>query len=202
MHQFRSARPGLAAVLVACFLLAGCVEDPADAPGPPGTVDTDGDGYSDAVEAKFGSDPANATSVPDVVRHEDVDYANTVQVVGTGVPSVQCPADDVNSQTMVWNVTAKVGDARMAWVENLTFAVQGEMTVNDVDLFVAGPDGSSLGSGTSGANSETVTVSGTHALGDYTIEVRGCSGAGDATVTGSGTVRWFPSDAELLAAEP
>ncbi len=121
-------------------------------------------------------------------------------VVGTGVPSVQCPIDPAgaNSKTVVWSVSASVGNASKVWVADLTFHIAGDMTVNDADLFVQGPGGSDLGSATGSTNAETVNVSGKQPLGDYTVEVRGCSGAGNVAVTASGTVHWIPSDAELL----
>lgn len=180
--------------VILLVLLAGCM-----AQEPSETEDRDGDGFTDAIEEKFGSDIDNATSQPEVVRSKAVEFRETTQVVGTGVPTVQCPADQVNSKVLTWSVTAETGDAREAWVSDLSFTVTGAMTVNDVDLFVYDPSGSPLGSATSGENAETVTVGGKRPLGDYSIEARGCSGAGDVEVAASGTVHWIPSDAELLA---
>ena len=193
-------RPSLRALLavptlLALLVLPGCVGPDEPAPG----ADLDGDGFIDEVETKFGSDPLDNASLPDVTRSEAVTFSDTVQVVGTGVPSVQCPADMVNSQVLTWTVAADVGNATRAWVTDLVFEVTGAATVNDVDLFVTDPEGRDLGSGTGSTNAEAVSVRGERPLGDYTIEVRGCSGAGDVAVAASGTVHWIPSAAELLA---
>lgn len=182
-------------VLAFALLLAGCVSSG----DPPGSEDQDADGFADAVEDRFGSDPRDNASLPQVERTQPVEFAQTVQTVGTGVPTVQCPADMVNSQSLEWTVTADVGDATRSWVQDLEFSVQGAATVNDVDLFVTGPDGGDLGSATGSTNAETVTVGGQRPLGTYTIEVRGCSGAGEVDVAASGVVHWIPSDSELLA---
>lgn len=185
-----------ALLVIAVLGLAGCT----DADATDVDADSDGDGFVDAVERKYGSDLDNATSQPDVARSLPVEFSDVVQIVGTGVPSVACPATPANVQTLTWTVTAETGDARESWVTDLVFTVAGEATVNDVDLFVYDPAGVESGAGTSGANTETVTLRGDLPLGEYTMEARGCSGAGDVTVTGSGVVKWIPSDAQLLAA--
>lgn len=193
MHPWPRAPPSLLAAFV--FFLAGCVaEDEA-----PATADGDGDGFSDAVEARFGSDPRDNASMPEVGKAEPVSFDESVNVVGTGVPSVQCPADAVNSQILTWTVAAATGNATRAWVSDLVFEVSAAATVNDVDLFVTGPDGKELGAATGSTSSESIAVRGERPLGDYQIEVRGCSGSGEATVVASGTVHWIPSEAELLS---
>lgn len=184
----------LAFLLLPALLLSGC----SGSPEPSATADGDADGFVDAVERKFGSDPRDNASLPQVERTQAVDFSDAVQVVGTGVPGVQCPADPVNSQVLTWSVGADTGAARSAWVTDLEFSIQGAATVNDVDLFVSGPGGS-VGSATGSTNAETVAAKGSRALGDYAIEVRGCSGAGEVTVTASGIVHWIPGDDELLA---
>ena len=159
----RSCLPLLAAAL----LLAGCSSpDPAD--GPDG-----GDGLA----------PGEKTL--------EVSFEDTVQTVGTGVPGVQCPADAANSQVVTWRVIGYEGKPEDSWVTDLVFSLSGAATVNDVDLFVTGPDGTALGSATGSTNQETVEAAGPHPVGDYAIEVRGCSGAGDVTVTASAVVHWI-----------
>jgi hypothetical protein len=185
----------LASLVAIVVLLSGC--SGSEAPSP-ATADRDGDGFVDAVEERFGSDAGDNASVPDVARSQAVDFSDTVQVVGTGVPTVQCPADIANSQVLTWTVTADTGASNRTWVSDLSFSIQGAATVNDVDLFVTGPSGD-VGSATGSTNAETVTASGPRPLGDYSIEVRGCSGAGDVEVTASGVVHWIPDTDELLA---
>jgi hypothetical protein len=184
----------LPAALLAALLLSGCSGEPAPAAG-----DQDADGFMDAVEEKFGSDPRDNASLPQVERTKAVEFGESVRTVGTGVPGVQCPADPVNSQVLTWTVGADTGASNQTWVTDLTFEATGAMTVNDVDLFVTGPDGGQVGAATGSTNAETVTAGGSRPLGDYRIEVRGCSGAGDVQVHASGVVHWIPSDAELLA---
>ena len=177
------------------LLLSGCSGEPV-----PASEDSDADGFVDAVEAKLGTDPRDNTSLPAVEKTQAITFSESVQIVGTGVPTVQCPADMVNSQTLTWTVAAETGQSNRTWVSGLTFGISGAMTVNDADLFVTGPSGSQVGSATGTTNQETISVGGKQPLGDYVIEVRGCSGAGEVTVTASATVHWIPSDAELLAA--
>lgn len=184
----------VAALALLGLLLSGCSGEPEPKAG-----DSDGDGFVDAVEAKLGTDPRDDSSLPAVEKAQAITLSESVQVVGTGVPTVQCPADMVNSQTVTWSVTAETGQSNRTWVSDLTIGISGAMTVNDADLFVTGPGGSQVGSATGSTNQETITLGGRQPLGDYVIEVRGCSGAGDVAVTGSATVHWIPSDAELLA---
>ena len=153
-------------LLAAAALLAGCSgPDPADDPG-------------EADELAAGE------------KTLEVTFEDTVQTVGTGVPGVQCPADAVNSQTVTWRVTGYEGKPEDSWVTDLVFGLSGAASVNDVDLFVTGPDGTAIGSATGSTNQETVESAGPHPVGDYAIEVRGCSGTGDVTVTASGLVHW------------
>ncbi len=184
----------LAAILIVTAALAGCSGEPA----PAASSDGDGDGFVDAVEDRFGSDPQDNSSLPMVERTQAVEFNDAVTTVGTGVPGVQCPADAVNSQVLTWTVEADTGAATQVWVTDLVFEVQGSTTVNDVDLFVTGPDGREVGSANGSTNAENVTAGGRRPLGDYGIEVRGCSGAGDVNVFASGVVHWIPSDGELL----
>lgn len=177
--------------------LSGCanVEDPDFASS---MVDTDGDGVIDAIEVKYGSDPDNATDVPHLMKHADVSYTNTVQVVGNGVPGVQCDPTPVSSQVMTWTIEAPPGNVTNVHVGHLEFTITSAATVNDADIFVTGPDGATA-SATSGAASETASFNGHQPVGDYTIEIRGCSGAGDVTVDATGSLGWLPSEADLLA---
>jgi hypothetical protein len=187
------------APLAVLCLLSGCVGDGDNASAASG--DADADGFSDAVERMFGSELDNATSVPDVKQWKTVEFSDTVQVVGTGVPTVQCPPDMVNSKRLTWTVEADTGEAREKWATSLTFTLQGAASVNDVDLFVYDPSGAERGSATGSTNQESITIGGKQPLGDWQIEARGCSGAGDVEVTAMGSVEWIPSDAELLEAK-
>ncbi len=182
-------------LLAIALLMAGCADAPTE--DLASMEDADGDGFIDAVEIKYGSDPADAESVPDVMVHVPASKSTSVQTVGTGVPSVQCPADAVNSQMVPFLLEAPAG-GRDAHIADLVVKITGDVTVNDVDLFVYSPSGDLLGSGTSGANTETVEVPGHQETGEYQIEVRGCSGAGDVTVDASALIGWIPSDEELL----
>lgn len=186
----------LAAGMIA-LVLAGCSGSDRNAAGA--STDSDGDGISDVVERHFKTDPRDNTSVPDVWKQQDVSFTQTVQTIGTGVPGVQCPADPINSQTLTWTVTADTGQANRTELIELVVDVAGAVTVNDVDVFLSDPNGNLIGSGTGGSNHEVLDLAGPRPLGDYRIEIRGCSGAGDVTVTGTGIVKWLPSDEELLA---
>lgn len=186
-----------AIVVLAALLLAGCASTPAsDLSGS--LADADGDGFLDAVEVAYGSDPENATSIPDVQERKDVSFSDTASVVGTGVPSVQCPADDVNTDVLEWTVDAPPGNLTDVHVAGLAFKAEGAATVNDVDLFVFGPEGDYLGSATGSTASETIEIPGKRPVGTYRIEARGCSGAGDVAIQATGILAWIPSNEDLL----
>lgn len=188
--------------VIGAMLLAGCAGDAPTNDLSNSMADADGDGFVDAVEIKYGSDPHNATSMPDVMMHKDISFSTTVtNVVGTGVPSVQCPADQVNSKTVVWTIVAPEGNVSDVHAAMLEFTITGTATVNDADLFVYGPEGGLIGSGTGSTASETVTVNGHQPIGDYTIEVRGCSGVGNVNVDAKGMLGWIPSTEDLLASD-
>ncbi len=187
-------------ILFVAAMLAGCAGGPAQTDLSQSLQDTDGDGVIDAIEVLYGSDPRNATSVPDLMVHKDISFATTVaNVVGTGVPSVQCPADPVNTKTVVWTITPPMGNVSQVHAANLVFTITGMTTVNDADLFIYGPDGNLAGSATGSTASETVTLAGHRPVGDYTIEVRACSGAGNVDVDATGMLGWIPSQDDLLA---
>lgn len=118
-----------------------------------------------------------------------VSYTNLVQVVGVGVPGQFCDDQDVNSEKLTWIIEAPDG-AMEAQVTNVRVEIEGDDTVNDVDLFLYRPDGTLVASATSSANTEAITVAGPEPAGEYVIEVRGCSGAGTVSVAGGATVSW------------
>lgn len=139
-----------------------------------------------------GADSASDGEDGDVPFSESSDTVSldeTVMITGTGVPTVQCPADDVNTHTATWTIEV-TEKATSSHVSDLVFTVQGEQSVNDVDMFVTGPDGKNLGSGTSGTNFEEVKPSGNYSVGDYLIEVRGCSGSGNVKILAEGVLHW------------
>ncbi len=188
-------------VLLIAAALAGCADAPAETDLSTSMADADGDGFWDAVEIKYGTDPNNATDFPDVMQHVPVEFKQTVQnVVGTGVPSVQCPADAVNSRILTWTIEAPEGNVTDPHVGHFTVTIVGGTGVNDVDLFVTNPDGQTQ-SATGSTATETIEFPGHQPFGDYTIEVRGCSGAGNVDVDGSAMIGWTPSQDDLLAGE-
>lgn len=185
--------------LVALVLMAGCASESGPSE-PEAGVDSDGDGFWDAVELKFGTDPDNATAFPSVAEHEAVDFSDTLtQMVGVGVPTVQCPQEDgVSAKSATWTIEEPEGNVTGVHVADLSFRAVGAATVNDVDLFVSGPDGS-LGSATSGSADETIDVASKQAPGDYTLLAVVCSGGGDVELEASGQLGWTPSNEDLLS---
>ncbi len=176
-------------VLSIALLLAGCATE--DAEEPTGPADTDGDGYPDDVELASGSDPLNATARPEVRKTLDLAFSETAQVVGHGVPSVQCPGSQVSTVDLTWTIKDDGANGTRVHATDLVFTVSGSTTINDVDIFVFGPGGNSLGSATTSAKEESVSAGGQQPMGDYTIRVQGCSGAGDVAVTGAGLLVWY-----------
>ncbi len=180
--------------------LAGCAGD-AKAPDMSTSLeDADGDGFVDALEIKYGSDPLNATSIPDVMVHEDISFSDAVaNLVGQGIPSQICPTTDLSSKRVVWTISAPPGNVTEVHAANLEITISSTSTMNDADLFVYGPGGELMASGTGPTGTETVSLPGHNPIGDYTIEVRACSGAGDVSIAGKGQVGWIPDLATLMA---
>lgn len=164
-------------LLASLVTLSGCLDDEAP------DEDTDDDGMDEA-------DPVS----------QDVQFADSgMLLVGNdslGNTDTGCgnlDEEGVDTVTHTWTLPAEVNGTavRVAGLEVTLTLV--DPTLTDADLFVYDPDGNELGRSTefnvqTGA-SESVTVSGTHAPGDYEIVVKGCTGSGSYDVSASATLR-------------
>lgn len=152
----------LSATLVA-LMFAGCLDDSS-------SRSDDDQGGDDAVP----TGPVGSAEFTDMGS----------LTVGTENPSTDpptCGEAPGGMATHTWDIPADVnGTAVEATAITVTLGFDGMRA--DVDLYLFGPDGTLLGSGTvfnptDAPEGETVSISGTYPPGGYTIEVRMCTGA-------------------------
>jgi hypothetical protein len=190
--------------VLAALMLAGCTEDGATAPT---LDDADGDGFPDAVELKAGSDPRNATSLPDLAQEMTVTFADagsitlgadTTTATGSCGGNVEMLA--VNQHG--WTVEAPA-NATDAWVSHLTVMLTLTDPANvDSDIYVLA--GGQIIAQATTFNAETgptdtATFDGALPPGELVLEVRGCSGSGGYTLDGEATLMYVPSFEDYLA---
>ncbi len=196
----------LALALVAAAL-SGCAE--ASEPFDPvqSIDDSDGDGYIDAVEAKYGSDPMNATSVPDVMVHEDIQFSGS----GMMMAAVESPLDGCGAQgsidvvTLKWLIEAPANTTKHH-VMDLVFTAHLPQTMAELDIYVFDPSGKDLTPGTTTMTvppqrTDSISIDGKHPVGEYTIELRGCAGTGNVQLDATGVLGYEPDADSLLAAD-
>jgi hypothetical protein len=194
--------------LMAVALLAGCVdESPAI---DPETNDADGDGFTDAVETRAGTDPTNATSLPVPARvSESISFSGSGMIIG-GVDDLGTGdgcGGPVESGTlsMVWKIESPTNVTNVQ-VSGLIFTATYPSTMPEGDIFVFSPTGEQLTAATPmtvpPASTDMVTVEGNHPAGDYTIEIRGCAGAGEVSLVASGTLAYTPGEFAAIEAQP
>lgn len=182
-------------LLVACLALAGCTsESPA---ADPKTLDSDGDGFTDAVERDAGSDPQNATSVPIVRVSQDVSFSDSGLIVAGAEDPVGagCGATgEPGIAAWTWTIAAPAGTAE-AHVTDLVFIATYPPTMPEGDIYVFNPDGQLITSTTSvsipPSSTDRVTVDSKQSAGDFRIEVRGCAGAGEVGMEATGTLSYL-----------
>lgn len=181
--------------LVSCLALAGCASDPPAA--DPTATDSDGDGFTDAVERDAGSDPQNATSVPIVRVSQDVSFSDSGLIlagaedpVGAGCGATGEPG----IAAWTWTIAAPSGTTD-THVTDLVFIATYPPTMPEGDIYVFNPDGQLI-TDTTGvsippSSTDRVTVDTQQPTGDFRIEVRGCAGAGEVGMEATGTLSFL-----------
>ncbi len=194
-----------ALALLACLalLLSGCASESSPPIPEDPDKDTDGDGFTDAFEKAQGSDPKNATSIPDIRVRMPVDFSGSGtivgdEVVGTGQACGGRVAQD--TATFTWSITAPQ-NATGIHVTGLTFTITLSATLIEADIAVFDPTGALITAPTTmtipPSKTDTATADGTFSAGDYRIEVRGCVGAGNIDLVANGVLSYLPDPSTL-----
>ncbi len=189
-------------------MLSGCADVSEPVNDVPAVEDSDGDGYIDAIEHKFGSDPHNATSIPDIMVHEEVAFSDSGLIVAgnEGILIGTCGMQGtIDTAHFEWDIQAPEG-ARKVHVTDLVFTASLPATMLELDIYVFDPEGNDITPGTTTMTippqrTDTIAIEGKHPAGTYTIEVRGCLGSGEVDLDASGLLGYEP-DVESLLAEP